>query len=220
MLRCTTSVELGYDAIDAPGERRSPPPQPRAATAAVARASSAEAGPSGAGPSAQEASTYDTPARQARPPSPSSECSDWSTIDAASKPTDRSTQTWLSPKEVADLYHICSLTVSMVRYIDSSGSVLLQLGSCYKRRGLACHGDISASVMRQYNKTISCAQNGWHLPLGGQTKAKHLKEAVELAYEGLVSNHTRAFRCMALLEHNVATGTAHVCAPLSGVTDC
>ncbi|KAK3241088.1 hypothetical protein CYMTET_49117 [Cymbomonas tetramitiformis] len=117
---------------------------------------------------------------------------------------------WLSPKEVADLYHKCSLTVFMVRYIDSGGTILFQLGSCYERRGLACHRDISASVMRQYSKTISRAQNGWYLPLGGQTDAKNLKEAVGPAYEGLDSNITRAYRCVALLDHNVATGTAHV----------
>ncbi|KAK3238931.1 hypothetical protein CYMTET_51100 [Cymbomonas tetramitiformis] len=99
----------------------------------------------------------------------------------------------------------------MVRYIDSGGTILFQLDSCYERRGLlACHRDISASVMRQSSKTISCAQNGWYLPLGGQTNAKNLKEAVGLAYEGLDSNITRAYRCVALLDHNVATGTAHV----------
>ncbi|KAK3287318.1 hypothetical protein CYMTET_5165 [Cymbomonas tetramitiformis] len=83
---------------------------------------------------------------------------------------------------------------------------------CYARRGLSCHGDISSSVMRQYNKTIACAQNDWHLPLGGQTegKAKNLKEAVGLAYEGVVEFDTRVFRCVTLLGHNVETGTAHV----------
>eukprot|EP00854_Cymbomonas_tetramitiformis_P034190 gene34190-biopygen18940 len=228
MIRCTSTIELGYDAIHAPGKRMPPPPQPPAA-AAMTRAYGAGAGPSGAGPSAQEAPserretpTHGNLARQVRSPTPdtSSECSDRSTIEAASSPASTSSQTWLSGDDVAKLQHVSSLTVFMVRCADTrrdgarrDGPVLFQLGRCYDRRGLSCHNDISASVMRQYDKTIACAQNDWHLPLGGQAegKSKNLKEAIiGLAYEGVVRFDTRVHRCVALLKHNVESGTAHV----------
>ncbi|KAK3245312.1 hypothetical protein CYMTET_45119 [Cymbomonas tetramitiformis] len=107
----------------------------------------------------------------------------------------------------------------MVRYADTQRDgarrddpVLFQLGRCYDRRGLSCHNDIYASVMRQYNKTIACVQNDWHLPLGGHTegKSKKLKEAIGLAYEGVVRFDTRIYRRVTLLKHNVQSGTTHV----------
>ncbi|KAK3279013.1 hypothetical protein CYMTET_13086 [Cymbomonas tetramitiformis] len=102
------------DAIDAPGRRRPPPPLPMAATTAVAGVSIAGAGPSGTEPSVHEVSTRDTLTRSPGSLSSDSACSDWSTIEAASRPTDSSLQTWLSPEEVKDLQHKSFLTVFMV----------------------------------------------------------------------------------------------------------
>ncbi|KAK3236224.1 hypothetical protein CYMTET_53625 [Cymbomonas tetramitiformis] len=136
MLRCTSTMELGYDAIHAPGERRPPPPQPpaAAAAAAMARAYDAGAGPSGTGPSAREAPSErrETPTRgnlvrQVRSPTPdaSSECSDWSTVEAASNPA--------STSLVADLTE------------GKSKNLKEAIGLAYEGVVSAGEGDLSAS---------------------------------------------------------------------------
>ncbi|KAK3270778.1 hypothetical protein CYMTET_20837 [Cymbomonas tetramitiformis] len=102
----------------------------------------------------------------------------------------------------------------MVRYVDSILSVKFQLGECYAQRRLADHHTVSASVAGRYNKTITrCAKNRWHLPLGGQTKAKGLRGAIELAFDDLIEfglEGQRSFRCVTLLEHSVDSKATHV----------
>ncbi|KAK3281387.1 hypothetical protein CYMTET_10823 [Cymbomonas tetramitiformis] len=100
----------------------------------------------------------------------------------------------------------------MVRYVDNL-SVKFQLGEWYARRGLADHHAVSASVTNRYNKTIACARNGWHLPLGGQTKATNLRGTIQLAFDDLIEFGTegqRAFRCATLLEKSVDLRSTHV----------
>ncbi|KAK3289519.1 hypothetical protein CYMTET_3052 [Cymbomonas tetramitiformis] len=107
----------------------------------------------------------------------------------------------------------CDLTVFVVRYVDRHRSVLFQLGECYDRRGLANRHEVSARVANRYNKTIACAKSGWHLPLGGQTKANDLRGAVQLAYEDLIEyggKGGRAYAYVAVLETNMDLQSAHV----------
>ncbi|KAK3283675.1 hypothetical protein CYMTET_8635 [Cymbomonas tetramitiformis] len=110
------------------------------------------------------------------------------------------------------MYH-SSLTVFMVRYVDNNLSVKFQLRECYAQRGLSDHHTVSASVAGRYNKTITCAKNRWHLPLGVQTKATTLRGAIQLAFDDLIEfglEGQRSFRCVTLLEHSVDSKATHV----------
>ncbi|KAK3273481.1 hypothetical protein CYMTET_18273 [Cymbomonas tetramitiformis] len=86
----------------------------------------------------------------------------------------------------------CNLTVFMVKFGADrcrNRPVMYELGVCYSERGLQLreHPGISSSVARRHDKTISCAQRGWRLPLGGQTASSNLLEAVGSAYADLVN---------------------------------
>ncbi|KAK3273590.1 hypothetical protein CYMTET_18178 [Cymbomonas tetramitiformis] len=106
-------------------------------------------------------------------------------------------------------------TKSSVREALTYGRALarFQLGECYAQRGLADHHNVSVSMAGRHNKTITCAKNGWHLPLGGQTRSRDLRGAIGLAYSDLIDpgpERQRSFRCVTLLEYSVGTNATHV----------
>ncbi|KAK3238172.1 hypothetical protein CYMTET_51793 [Cymbomonas tetramitiformis] len=129
-----------------------------------------------------------SPARA--PPSPAG--SDW---DAARMATTSASSVcrFLSVEEVSALKDRRNLTVFMIRfgvtfYDRCRGQrVMYQLGVCNKERGLRLrrHPGITSKVEKKHNKTIACGNNGWRLPLGGQTTSSNLLEAMISAYADL-----------------------------------
>ncbi|KAK3277617.1 hypothetical protein CYMTET_14386 [Cymbomonas tetramitiformis] len=211
-----------------PSRARSPSPSPTSNAGSWANSIRVKRGarsrsPGDAPPSPPyEPSTAQTPplspSLTGAPPSPSSVGSDWNAVRNATSVTGRSAHAFLDASEVENLKSRSNLTVFMVKYgMDRCRDrpVVFQLGACYARRGLQqrSRNEISNSVARRHDKTISCAQHGWHFPLGGQTTSSSLLGAVASAYADVVQlgrETQQALNCVGTLCAYVTHRSAHV----------
>ncbi|KAK3242502.1 hypothetical protein CYMTET_47811 [Cymbomonas tetramitiformis] len=189
----------------------------------VARSSrsSSPGGPPPTPPSPPQARHWSPPPARA-PPSPVG--SDWDAVQMATS-SDSSVGRFLSVEEVKDLKDRRNLTVFMVKFtvafVDRCRDqrIVYELGVCNQERGLRLRNypGITSRVAKKHDKTITCGQRGWRLPLGGQTTSANLLEAIILAYADLShrgSGHTRgggyARNIASSLCTYVELGSAHV----------
>ncbi|KAK3277116.1 hypothetical protein CYMTET_14854 [Cymbomonas tetramitiformis] len=132
---------------------------------------------------------------------------------------------FLTVAEVSNLRERRNLTVFMVKFAVAHANrcrdqrIVYELGVCNQERGLRLrdYPGITSAVAKKHNKTITCGQRGWRLPLGGQTTSANLLEAIMSAYADLShrgSGHTRGVGYARNVEFSlckyVELGSAHV----------
>ncbi|KAK3234765.1 hypothetical protein CYMTET_54988 [Cymbomonas tetramitiformis] len=156
------------------------------------------------------------------PPSPAG--SDWDAVQMATSSVS-SVGRFLTVAEVSNLRERRNLTVFMVKFAVAHANrcrdqrIVYELGVCNQERGLRLrdYPGITSAVVKKHNKTITCGQRGWRLPLGGQTTSANLLEAIMSAYADLShrgSGQTRGAGYARNVEFSlckwVELGSAHV----------